>query len=477
MAKAGEPSRAAPPAEMADAAAPAGPAARAMRKEVRAGAPGRATTATRAPQPTQRDEEGGQRLSAGKVDDNAMFGKYLDYLGQRPAPNGVRQFSPRERYILRVVDPQGRGVPDALVKVAAKEDGAAVYTARTDSSGQAALFAGAVTAAETKQHQRLYATVTTGAQGAPSAPVAIDRKPEGGVVRLTADSSGSLVQPMPLDVAFVVDTTGSMSEEINRIRDTIDEVAARVEQLSPKPKLRLGMVIYRDHGDAYVTKVFDFTSDVAAFQAQLANVRAEAGGDTPEDVCLALSDTVHKLKWSPTPALRLAFLIGDAPPHLDYQNEPNYLRTTQQAVAAGIKFFALACSGQDDTGEYVWRQLALLTRGRFIFITKGGSAGVTPHHVERQDFTVQALPDLVVACVGEELARLGRNPEEEPVVTLPPPVEPKPHPVPPVVTPPLVHHPVSRPHRLPVWATVLILAANVIGWGYAFRRSRRPLRG
>jgi len=118
------------------------------------------------------------------------------------------------------------------------------------------------------------------------------------------------------------------------------------------------------------------------------------------------------MDWTPTHAVRMLFAIADAPPHLDYQQEYDYFLGAQRAVEKGIKVIGVSTMGTNDVGEFVFRQLALLTQGRFVFVTRGGERGETPHHVDRQDYSVQRLDDLIVRLVSEELAPLGRGAQQ-----------------------------------------------------------------
>jgi hypothetical protein len=168
------------------------------------------------------------------------------------------------------------------------------------------------------------------------------------------------------------------------------------------------MVLYRDKGDAYVTRRKAFTADVDAFHASLREVSADGGGDEPEDLNAGLQQAIEAMDWSADKATRMMFVIADAPPHLDYQQEYDYFLGAQRAAEKGIKIIGISTMGTNDVGEFVFRQLALLTQGRFVFVTRGADAGETPHHVERQDFSVQRLDDLVVRLVSEELSALGK---------------------------------------------------------------------
>ena len=80
------------------------------------------------------------------------------------------------------------------------------------------------------------------------------------------------------------------------------------------------MTIYRDEGDAFVTGTYDFTSDVSAFRAALAEVVADGGGDYPEALDEAFDAALTEPAWrDPTTTLQLIFLVADAPPHVERQ--------------------------------------------------------------------------------------------------------------------------------------------------------------
>lgn len=121
---------------------------------------------------------------------------------------------------------------------------------------------------------------------------------------------------VPLDILFVLDTTGSMGEEIERLKTTIDIINLNLSSLSSAPKVRFGMVLYKDRQDEeYVTKIVRLTEDLSLFKRELQRVTASGGGDTPEDLQSALVDTMKKIQWN-REGIRLGFIITDAPPHI-----------------------------------------------------------------------------------------------------------------------------------------------------------------
>ena len=136
-------------------------------------------------------------------------------------------------------------------------------------------------------------------------------------------------------------------------------------------------------------------------------VAAGGGGDMPEDLNAALEKTLHRLEWRQGRALRLAFVVADAPPH-HYVDAPyTYDQALLDASGLGVKFFPVASGGSDGTAEFVFRQLAQFTLGRFVFITEGGGShhgsGGSDYEVDPNDFRVEALDSLIVRLVGEEL--------------------------------------------------------------------------
>ena len=88
-----------------------------------------------------------------------------------------------------------------------------------------------------------------------------------------------------------------------------------------------------------------------------------------------------------------------------YAQDYDYTEEMIEANSRGIKIFAIASSGLDDQGEYIFRQIAQHTMGRFIFIVYGAGR-TTPHHVGQ--YTIEQLDSLVVRLVEEELAFLAR---------------------------------------------------------------------
>jgi Mg-chelatase subunit ChlD len=106
-----------------------------------------------------------------------------------------------------------------------------------------------------------------------------------------------------VEVVFVLDTTGSMGGLISAAKEKIWSIASTLAQAQQAPEIKMGLVAYRDRGDAYVTQVVDLDKDLDSMYAKLMDFQADGGGDGPEAVNAALHDAINKMSWSqgPTP--------------------------------------------------------------------------------------------------------------------------------------------------------------------------------
>jgi Mg-chelatase subunit ChlD len=176
-----------------------------------------------------------------------------------------------------------------------------------------------------------------------------------------------------VDVVFVLDTTGSMSGLIQTAKDKIWSIASTMASAQPTPEIRIGLVGYRDRGDAYVTRVVDLDADLDSVYAALMDFQAGGGGDTPESVNAALHDAVNNMSWSQRDqAYQVIFLVGDAPPHMDY-NETRYPEIIATAREKGIVINTIQCGELASTID-PWTTIASLGGGNFFQVEQGGGA-------------------------------------------------------------------------------------------------------
>jgi hypothetical protein len=197
----------------------------------------------------------------------------------------------------------------------------------------------------------------------------------GGLALLLASTSllptAAMAKPV-VEVAFVLDTTGSMGPLIETAKRKIWSIATSILDTNPDAEIRMGLVAYRDIGDDYVTKKFELTTDIQDLYASLLELHARGGGDWPESVNEALHTAVTKLSWSHGPeTCRILFLVGDAPPHMDYAQDMKYPDVMRLAHHRDIVVNAVQAGGARDT-ERVWREIAQMGGGRYIPIPQDG---------------------------------------------------------------------------------------------------------
>jgi Mg-chelatase subunit ChlD len=184
-----------------------------------------------------------------------------------------------------------------------------------------------------------------------------------------------------IEVVFVLDTTGSMGGLIQSAKEKIWSIASTMASAQSAPEIKMGLVAYRDRGDAYVTKVVDLSSDLDSMYATLMDFKANGGGDGPESVNQALYDAVHRINWSKDQnTYKVVFMVGDAPPHTDYQNDVQFPVTAKIAQGKGILINTIQC-GVDENTKILWQQIAQLGGGDYFQVDQAGSAVavVTPY--------------------------------------------------------------------------------------------------
>lgn len=334
-------------------------------------------------------------LTAGSVDDNAAFDEYLAYLARVESLGiALRDFDPTGRIVVSVTGTAGLPVAGADVEVSAA--GTPIAHLRTTADGTARFHPALYGAAASTEFQ--FSSDGAAATGVP-----------GTSVGLVLTGAGGADGPVAVDVLFLLDATGSMGDEIDRLKTSIDSVAAQVAQLQSEPDVRFGMTLYRDLGDQFVTSTFDFTASVTDFREALADVVADGGDDYPEALDEGLAEALRAPSWrDPAGTLQLVFLVADAPPQIGRQVATPYPQSIANAIERGLKIFPVASSESDDQAEAVFRQLAQATGSRFVFLSYGAAGAATGASTDigPTDYEEMALDQLVVRLITEELAAL-----------------------------------------------------------------------
>lgn len=214
-----------------------------------------------------------------------------------------------------------------------------------------------------------------------------------------------------MEVVFVLDTTGSMSGMIAGAKQKIWAIANKLKSARPTPEIRFGLVGYRDRRDAYVTRVFGLTGNLDEVYTNLYGFEAQGGGDEPESVNEALHRAVRDLQWSTDPeVLRVVFLVGDARPHMDYQDDVKYPETCRLANERGILINTLQCGRLSGT-EQAWREIASLTNGTYgAILQDGGTIKIeTPYDQEIIRLNIQLDSTIILYGSKAEQASAAKN--------------------------------------------------------------------
>lgn len=201
------------------------------------------------------------------------------------------------------------------------------------------------------------------------------------VQAITGGNTTTPPQGHQIEVVFILDTTSSMSGLIQAAKEKIWSIATTMASAQQTPDIRMGLVAFRDRGDTYVTRVLDLSQDLDSMYASLMDFKAQGGGDGPESVNQALYDAINRISWSEDDSVyKVAFLIGDAPPHMDYNNDVKFPVTLEMAKRRGIIVNTIQ-SGQNHSTAPVWKHIAELGYGEYFQVENSGNAiaVVTPY--------------------------------------------------------------------------------------------------
>jgi Mg-chelatase subunit ChlD len=357
--------------------------------------------------PSLREALAAPALKAGRHDDNKEYNRFLAFLAQNQ-PLAVYSTDISERLLVRALDREGRSLPNCPVIIKSTR-GDVLAESTTYADGSTQFFPSAFGASANDDY---VAQVKCG-NGIRNGQLSRAGRREN---EIRFDFARRVPSPMPVDVAIVLDTTGSMQSQIDRLKQTLKAIHFQLSSLPTKPDIRFAMVAYRDRGDQYVTQVTPFASNVDSYQSALDRLFADGGGDEPEDLQSALDVAMHKLAWR-TDALRVGFIITDAPPQTNYGQAYTYLEAMKESLRRGIKWVTVGAGGLKLPGEVIYRQIAQYSMGEYVFVTQGdggdsaGGAGEASHHVGA-NYSTENLDQAIVRIVRRELSYLTNTPKD-----------------------------------------------------------------
>ncbi len=290
---------------------------------------------------------------------------------------------------------QSNGQPAIDVPVTLKAGNETIWQAKTDNKGRAELWGHIFAPAMGRVQTENWAIFIDGGEMVLQDPQPYQQAAQ----QVTYTPSGQVANRAEL--AFVVDATGSMGDELEYLKTELLDVIQRAKSENPATSFLTGSVFYRDTDDEYLTRNSPFSSDIQTTLDFIENQEANGGGDFPEAVHTALSKAIRELQWSSQTRARLLFLLLDAPPHYENQIVSEMHSLTQLAAAKGIKIIPVTASGIDKETEFLMRFLANSTNGTYVFITN--DSGIGHDHLEPSigDYEVEFLNDLMVRLIGE----------------------------------------------------------------------------
>jgi len=256
-----------------------------------------------------------------------------------------------------------------------------VWTAITDNTGKAELWA----EFDGLKKDGEYVIACSGAQDVNANSFA------NGLNRIEIAEPCSLSNT--IDIAFVVDATGSMGDEIEFLKLELEDVIRNTFSKYSDLNLNVGSVFYRDKGDEYITRHIDFQSDLLKVLNFIKLQRAAGGGDTPESVNEALRTALDSLRWDDNARAKILFLILDAPPHDEAKTD--MLNLIKRAASMGIRIVPVVCSGAEKSTEFIMRSIALATNGDYLFLTDESKVGNSHMKPTTDAFSVELLTNLM----------------------------------------------------------------------------------
>ena len=329
------------------------------------------------------------KLTAGEVND---FTKW--YFWTRVLDDSHKKFisdwriETRNRFTVQVTNKDGYPIVSRLVSLV-DEKGNTLFQAVTDNTGKAELWAnllGTQASAENLQ-------IRVDDESAPAKSWSQGLNTF--VLDEVCDASDAV------DVVFVFDATGSMGDELRYLQAEMRDVIDRAKDATGGLDIRTGAVVYRDHGDEYVTRLSRLTNDIKTTQTFIDKQSANGGGDFPEAIPEALMAAINSVGWNQEARARIAFLVLDAPCHKDSATIALLHEQILNAAAWGIRVVPVVCSGLDESGELLMRSIAMATNGTSFFLTDDSGIGHSHLKPTTDTLKVEHLNDMLVRTIVE----------------------------------------------------------------------------
>ncbi len=202
-----------------------------------------------------------------------------------------------------------------------------------------------------------------------------------------------------VDIAFVVDVSGSMHDEIRYLRSEINDVVERASSDETELQVRTGAVFYSGRHEKQFLNSSPLTKGSETTAAFLRE--SPLGGGSSEAVNLGLGIAVREFDWNESAMARLVFVLLDEAPSHDEETKKDLHKLVQEAALKGIKVIPVAASGTNKTLEFLLKFMAMGTNSTYTFLTN--HSGIGDNHIapEAGSYNVETLNDLLVRLIIE----------------------------------------------------------------------------
>lgn len=343
-------------------------------------------------------------LTAGDIDDTLNLSAFTRYLSRAKAETGLPLTNFAAPVMAQLIGPDGTPAPGQRVTLRLPGAADPFYDGYSGVNGMVTVFPAMLGAGAPRN-------VELRAFGDQQAPIAQTLR-TGTRTQVSVPTSGP-AQPEFLDLVFVVDATGSMGDELEWLTRDLNRIVTRATQGLPGIDTRYGLIVYRDTGDEYVVRSYAFTGSAGEMRRELRAQSAGGGGDYPEAAAAAM-EAAMALQWRRGHGERLLFQVADAPPHPE--DSDRYLAAARVAARNNIQIFGLGASGVGDEAEYLMRQAAAQTGGRYLFLTDDSGVGNAHQEPKVSCYLVTELGDLMARTLRAELTGQRIEPDPSSVI-------------------------------------------------------------
>ncbi len=344
---------------------------------------------------TNKDIKSGM-LTAGELND---FGKWE--LWKDISENKLKTYKstwkmkPQERYCVQLTNYSNKPIVNAKVLLKTKS-GETIWASTTDNTGKAELWAN-IFGGKYKQKDLFINIIDNKKSYKLSKP----HKFQDGINFMSIPADCNV--PEIANIAFVVDATGSMGDEISYLKAELQDVLNKIKKQHTDLTVNSASVFYRDKSDAYLVRKSDFSEDVKTTIDFINKQSPGGGGDFPEAVDAGLNEAINELSWSNNALAKVIFLILDAPPHNDSSSVKNMQELSKKASEKGIRIVPVTASGINKSTEYLMRSIALATNGTYVFLTDDSGIGNAHIKPTTDEFQVELLNDVFIRLIKQYL--------------------------------------------------------------------------